>query len=173
MDSHGNDLNAQMTPYLGANQHYFINSRNYKSYSNEKLKQLYNAETNTYYAVVNDTVSKVDGSESNSGKVKVKKLNYTENILGYTCQAVQIETDLGITIYFYTPQIKVNKQEFARHNYGDWNKYLEATDGALTLKHIYRPKKYNLIWTATATSITPMDLTAADFVLPGDLPIKR
>ncbi|PIQ21443.1 MAG: hypothetical protein COW65_09045, partial [Cytophagales bacterium CG18_big_fil_WC_8_21_14_2_50_42_9] len=76
-------------------------------------------------------------------------------------------------IYFYSPQIKTDKRVFAKHSFGEWNKYLEATDGALALKYIMTNKKYGYIWTSTATEISKMKFTSKDFSFPENVQVKE
>lgn len=172
-DLQGNDVSFKMAPYLGLEQNYFIGTTSYKSYTQGKLQQLYMAGTNSYYYFTNNEGQKIDGSTSTSQTFTVKHLNETQKIAGYTCQAIQIETDGTSTIYYYSLQIKTNQKVFAKHNFGEWNKYLEATNGALALKYIMTNKKQGYIWTSTASEVTKATLTDKDFLLPENLPIKE
>lgn len=172
-DFDGNDINAHVVPIIGSESHYYINSKHYKSQTNDKLQQLYHAETNTYYSVLNDTITSVDGKQKTTKKYKLKHLPGTVQVAGFDCKVLQVETDNSVTDYYYSPQLRVDRKAFAKHNYGEWNKYLKATDGALALKHVLRDKRSGLVWTATASEIIPMELSAADFALPATLPVKE
>lgn len=173
-DLQGNDINSKLVPYLGSEQHYFIDNKNYKSLNQNKLQQLYNSDTNNYYFFTdNNTAQKFDASKATSEKFNVTRLNKTEKVAGYDCKAIQIETDEAVTIYFYSPQIKTDKKVFARHSFGEWNKYLEETDGALALKYIMTNKKYGYIWTSTAIEISKLRLTAKDFSLPEKVQVNE
>lgn len=169
----GKDISEKLAPLIGSGSEYYISNKNYKSYSNQKLQQLYNAKTNIYYNVEGDTAKKIDASQVRFKDIQIKHLPLTENIAGYDCKVIQIETDNAITDYYYSPQLRVDLKAFAKHNYGEWNKYLEATNGALALKHVMRDKQSGLVWTSTATEIVPMELKASDFVLPANLFIKE
>jgi len=173
-DLQGNDINNKLIPYLGSEQHYFIDNKNYKTLNQDKLQQLYNSETNQYYYFTDtNAAQKIDGSKPTSQKFTITKLETTEKIAGYACKAIQIETDEAITIYYFSPQIKTDKNVFAKHSFGEWNKYLEATDGALALKYIMTNKKQGFIWTSTATEIAKLKLTAKDFSLPENVQVKE
>lgn len=175
-DLSGKDMTDKMTPFVGKEQHYFISGKNYKAYDeNNNLTQLYNAETNTYYSVNKDkTAQKLDGATVTSQRfeVKVKNLAATEKIAGYDCKSVQIETDGASTIYYYSPKVKIDAKVFAKHSLGEWNKYLETTQGCLALKYVMTNTKNGFIWTATAAKVEKQALPAKDFELPKDIQIK-
>lgn len=172
-DLKGNDLNNKLVPYLGSEQHYFIDAKNYKSYNQNKLQQLYNAETNTYYFFTGaKSAQRIKGDNVTSQKFIVKNLKTVEKVAGYDCKAVQIETDDATTIYFYSPEIKTDRKVFSNHSFGEWNRFLEATDGALALKYIMTNKKQGFVWTSTAVEISPMKLLSKDFLLPDDVQVK-
>lgn len=173
-DLKGNDISDRLTPYVGSDQHYYIDSKSYKSYSENKLQQLYHSTSNTYYAVSNGlNAQKISGSTQTSKKCIITPLNVTENVAGYACKAVRVETDDASTVYFYSPEVKVDKAVFAKHAYGEWNKYLEATDGAITLKFVMTSKKNGFVWTSTATEVKPMEFAEGDFDLPESVQVKE
>jgi len=174
-DLKGNDITEKLVPYLGREQHYFIDNLNYKAY-NEKgsWTQLYNSETNSYYYFNKDnTAKKYDGATQTSQKFIVTKLDKKENIAGYDCEAIQVDTDNATTIYYFNKSIKTNTINFSKHNFGEWNKYLEATDGALSLKFIMTDHKNGYVWTSVASEASIQNLTSADFVLPTDIKLKN
>ena len=169
-DLKGNEITEKLAPFFGREQHYFIDSENYKALDeNGDLVQLYSSETNTYYYFNKGKfVQKIDGSTQTSQKAVITMLDKKEKIAGYDCNAVQIETDNATTIYYYSPSIKTDKEAFSRHNFGEWNKYLEATGGGLTLKFVMTNHKNGYVWTSVAAEVSRMDLKAEDFVLPSD-----
>lgn len=173
-DLAGNDLTDRMAAYVGREQHYYINGKNYKAYDEkENLMQLYNSATNTYYAVAKDkTAQKMDAAQGASPKHEVKHLDEREQIAGYDCKAVQIETDEATIVYYYSPQIKVDPKVYARHHFGEWDKYLAATQGCLPLKHVITNTKDGFVWTATAVRIERIALKDKDFELPQDVRLK-
>ncbi|AHM59266.1 hypothetical protein D770_04995 [Flammeovirgaceae bacterium 311] len=169
-DMNGNEITEKLSPYFGREQHYFIDSENYKALDeNGDLVQLYSSETNTYYYFNKGKfVQKIDGSTQTSKKAVVTELDLEDEIAGYNCKAVQIETDNATTVYYYSPSIKTDKEVFSKHNFGEWNRYLEATGGGLTLKFVMTDHKNGYVWTSVATEVSRMDLSAEDFVLPSD-----
>lgn len=173
-DLQGNDINGKLVPYLGSEQHYFIDNKNYKSLYQEKLQQLYNSQTNAYYFIPDGkSAQKLDGSQPTSQTFKVTPLDITEKVAGYSCKAIQVETDNATTVYFYSPEVRTDKRVFSKHEFGEWNKYLEATDGALALKYVMTDKKNGFVWTSTATEVSRKDFGADDFVLPKDVVVKE
>ena len=172
-DLQGNNINEQLEPYLGKEQNYFIDASNYKSYNQDKLCQLYHSNTNSYYYITDNTAKKMDGSQVTSQKFIVTHLDKTEKVAGFVCKSLQVETDDATTVYYYSPEVKTDKKVFAKHNFGEWNKYLEATNGALALKFIMTNKKNGFIWTSTAMEIVKMELAAKDFAMPDNVQIKE
>ncbi len=173
-DLAGNDITDRMAAYLGREQHYYINGKNYKSYDEkENLTQLYQAATNTYYAVGKDkTAQKIDAATGASGKQTVKHLEGRERIAGYDCKALQMETDAGMVVYYYSPRVKVDPKAYAKHHFGDWKAYLEATQGCLPLKQVITSTKNGFIWAMTAVVVEGMALKDKDFELPQDIRVK-
>lgn len=173
-DLKGNDITDKMALYLGREQHYFIDDFNYKSYDeNNTWMQLYNSETNSYYFFNKDnTAKRFDGATQTSQKFIVTKLDKKEKIAGYDCESIQVETDNASTIYFFNKTIKTNPKNFSKHNFGEWNKYLQATDGALSLKYIITDHKNGYISTCVAIEVSKLKLTASDFEFPIDKQLK-
>jgi hypothetical protein len=171
----GEDITEKLAPYFGYEQHYFIDANNYKALDeNNNWMQLYHNDDNIFNFFGKDkTIQKIDGSRLTSKKVIVTKLDIKETIAGYECNAIQIETDNEITIHFYSPSLKTDPKSFAKHNLGEWNKYLEATGGALSLKHIVTNYDDGYIWTSVATGINKMPLTAKDFEVPSGFTLKN
>lgn len=167
-DVKGNDITEAMSAILGKEQHYYINDKNYKAYDEkENLVQLYNSATNTYYQVTKDKkVHKVDASMVTSSIFTVKKLAETEKVANYLCNEMEVTTDDAITTYYYSPQVKVNAGVYSKHNYGEWNKILQATNGCLPLKFKMVNGKQGFTWTVTASLVTPLALTDKDFQPP-------
>lgn len=173
-DLNGNDITDQLAPYLGREQHYFIDNRNYKSHNEQNmLMQLYNSETNSYYYFNKDkTAIKYDASIQTSQKFIVTKLNKKEKIAGYKCESIQVDTDHATTVYYFNKTIRTNPKNFAEHSFGEWNKYLEATGGALSLKFVMTDHRNGYILTSVATGVSKQNLTAADFMFPEDIKLN-
>lgn len=167
-DLQGNDINENATAVHGREQHYFVDDNNYKSYDeSNNITQLFNGRTNTYYGFWKDKTSlRIDALTRTSQQYKITKLNKTETILGYKCIAIEVETDESTTVYYYSPLLRIDPKGFSKHNFGDWNRYLEATNGALSLKYEITNHKKGFVWNVLATKITKMPLEAGDFEYP-------
>lgn len=174
-DLNQKDITDKLAPYFGTEQHYYIDGKNYKAYDEKNnWSQLYNSETNSYYSFDKDgTAKKVDGSTVTSKKYIVTKLAKKETIAGYDCQSVKIETDNATTFYFYCPTLKTDLKAFSKHNFGEWNKFLEVTEGALSLKFIMIHHTKNFIWTSVASEVQKQDLTSKDFEFPSNVKLKE
>ena len=167
-DLEGKDITEKAALVLGREQHYFVSDSNYKSHDeSNNITQLYDSRTNTYFGFwKNQTAHRIDALTRTSQKYMIRKLDKTETILGYKCRAIQVETDETSTVYYYSPLLRINPKGFSKHNFGDWNRYLEATDGALSLKYVITNLKKGYVWTIQATKITKMQLGAGDFEFP-------
>lgn len=167
-DLEGHDITDKLGPKLGLEQHYFVNDSNYKSYDqSNNIIQLYNGRTNTYYGFANDKTSRrIDALYRSSQQFKVTKLDKKENILGYDCVAIQVDTDNTSTVYYFSPDLRISTRGFAKHNFGDFNAYLEAAGGALSLKYVITYPKEGYTWTILAEKVTPMKLDVKDFEYP-------
>ncbi|MFT3703872.1 MAG: hypothetical protein QM802_16020 [Agriterribacter sp.] len=174
-DLQGKDAGARMEAFFGKEAHYFINDSNYKAYDqDQRLLYLYNASTNTYYSSMpgKTELNKIDAGKKSDEKYQLAKMPETATICGYECISIQEKTASATTLYFFSPNIKVNKTAFQQHAYGNWNGYLEASGGALPLKIIYTDTKNGFVWTATATTVQPMRLAATDFDVTSQIKTK-
>lgn len=174
-DLDGNDITEQMAPYIGREVHYFINAANYRAYDeNDNWVQLDNLKTNTYYSFSKEKrATKIDASKTSSTKFEVTKLAEKVKIAGYECDAMQVETDDMTTVFYYTSKVRVDPAVFATHGYGNWNQFLVATDGALTLKFETTLHKQKLKWISTAKSVKRMKLDDSAFEYPTGVPLKN
>jgi hypothetical protein len=164
----GKDITSDKGSEIGFEQHYFVSDSNYKSYDEENnITQLYDSRSNTYYGFRKDKTSRrIDALYRSSQQYIITKLDKKETILGYECKAIRVETDNTSTVYYYSPQLKIDIKAFTKHNFGDFNKYLETTGGALALKYVITYPKEGFIWTILAEKVTPMKLEAKDFEYP-------
>lgn len=92
-------------------------------------------------------------------------------ILGRTCKSIVITETKATTTYYYDPTLKVNKDNFKKHDLGNYNRYLQEANGALPIKYIVTNKMF--IWDAEATKIEEMALTDKDFELSDDIKVKE
>lgn len=162
----GNNITDQLSGIIGSEQHYFMNSKNYKAFDEDgNLVQLYNAESNKYYFPNPNSgeIMEIDGSVMMSEIISVTKLEGTETILGMTCKILVVTTDTDETTYFYSDEIAVDPSNFSQHKFGGWSEYMKASNGALPLKYILKNKQYT--WTATAVEISKMELSNEEFDL--------
>lgn len=160
----GQDITNQLALDFGLEQHYFINSSNYKAFDeNGDFVQSYNSETNKYYFLnpSTDQVMVIDASTKTSDNVEVIHFEDTEIILGKECKKVVVKTTIAETIYYYSEEIRVNPEPFLGHEFGSWSNYIKATNGALPLKYIVKNKEYT--WISLATNIERMELTDQEF----------
>ncbi len=174
-DLQGNDITERAAPILGREQHYFVTDSSYKSYDEENnITQLYDGRSNTYYGFWKDkTAHRIDALTRTSQQYTVTRLDKKEKILGYDCLAIQVETDNSSTIYYYSPLLRIDYRAYKKHNFGEWNNYLEATNGALSLKYVITNPKKGYVWTVVAEKITKMRLNTEDFKFPKGYTLKN
>lgn len=167
-DLQGKDITESAAVDMGLEQHFFVDDSNYKSYDEKNnLTQLYDSRNNTYFGFWKDkTAHRIDAMTRTSQQYQITRLKHKETILGYDCEAIQVVTDELTTVYYYSPQLRIDHRAFAKHNFGDWNRYLEATNGALSLKYTITNHKKGYVWTVLATKITRMHLGDRDFEFP-------
>lgn len=165
-------MNALYTA-LGREQHYLIDDKNYKALNeNGRYIQLYNGQTNTYYHFSSNAAHKIDAATSSSSPAVITKHQGKEKIAGFDCQALQMETGSITTIYYYSDKIKVDPATYARHHFGDWNKYMEASNGALPLKFVMKDHKNKFIWTSVAKVVNEQKMSTEDFRFPAGYQLK-
>jgi len=175
-DLKNNDITESMVSFFGSENNYFINDSNYKAYNeNNNLLYLYNSATNMYYScdVDKKTAEKINAETITAKKIKIKALNDKETICGYECSSIEVKTESGTTVYFFTPSIVIDKTNYSNHNYGEWNSCLSATNGAVPLKIVYTDKKEGYVWTCKAKEVTKLNLTGKDFEFPSDIKIMK
>jgi hypothetical protein len=168
------DITPQLSPILGAFQNYSINPNNYKSIMNGGVivSQFYIGKTNKYYVVKADkTAQELDAAIATDSILKITHGNLDTLISGRICKKLAILTTESNTIYFYDPNLKVNKTNFKNHNFGNWNRYLQESNGALPINYIFESKMF--IWESQAIKIEPKILTDQDFELNDDWKIIK
>lgn len=174
-DLEGKDITSRLAPYLGKEWEYSIDDKNYKSVNEAgNWVQLYNGESNVYYSFTKEKkASKYDAGATSSSKFEVTYLDRQEKVAGYICDVMKVETDDQTTIYYYSKEIRTNPENFSNHQFGNWNKYLKAADGGITLKFELTDHKNKFMWIATATEVKPMALSANDFEFPSGYTIAE
>jgi hypothetical protein len=170
----GFDITTTVSTSLGMVQDYYISGNNYKSILNgtAMTMQLYIGKTNKYYMVLpNKTAQEIDGSTVSDSVISVQHINTDTLILGRKCSTIVITARLSTTTYYYDPTLKVNHERFKNHEYGNWNRYMEETEGALPIKYTIKMELYT--WNAEAIKIENLKLTDKDFELSSDIKMKK
>ncbi len=163
----GTDITAMVAPVMGKEQHWMTDGTNYKSTDeNKRLIQLYISNTNTYYGFDGAKLQKNDAAMETAKQVAIKHLDTKETIVGYKCKALEITTENTVTIYYYSPDLTVNIAPYAKHNYGEWNKYLKASKGALPLKFVTTFTAQGMVISATAQEVKKVTVDSSEFDLP-------
>lgn len=163
LDSLGNELNAK-TLGRDTEMHYYISKGNYKSL-NEKgeLTQLYNSSTNKYYFINQGQVQVMDASFKFPKSGSVEKFEDQQNILNRKCKKLIIKDETSTTTYYYTADLTVDKQKYQNHNFGNWNLYLDSTQGALSLKYETRYSTNGMIIIMEAIEVEKIEMKIEDF----------
>ncbi|GAB2968648.1 hypothetical protein GCM10027048_44440 [Hymenobacter coalescens] len=166
-DLQGQDITAKMTPFFGAQQHYYVKGAAYKAYNEQnEWVQLYEPGPNRYHYFTGGKLAQSFAAGDAASQAKTTALKTSETILGRRCQALQIDADGASTIYFYSPEVRVDPAPYAQHNFGHWNTMLQGTNGGLPLKFVSVNPKAGFVMTAVAIEVTPLQLKAEDFALP-------
>jgi len=163
----GKDITNQYTETIGTKQVYFVDEYHYKSINDwGKLTQLYDAESNTYYSFdgKENKAYKLPAEHRTSSSLSINHPDSTAIILNRECHIVTLTSNLSRKIYYYDPELKIDYSNFLNHYFGDWNRFLKATDGAIALKTIVKTDKY--IWISEAVEIEWKDLDDSVFKLP-------
>ncbi len=151
---------------LDALQRYEIAGNNYRSFNEAGLLvQLYRGDENVYYSVSAGKPQPRDAGKPTYSVRVIRRSSETQTVLGRKCRRIDVETDDGaVTTYYFDPDgPRVDVKAFRRHAFGGWNRYLEATDGALSLRTIVHHPEFT--FTLDAVSIEEVAFRPADFEL--------
>ncbi len=167
-DLNGVDKTLECEKIMGKEQHYFINSNNYKTLNElDVLTSVFNGSSNKLHFFSNGkSLATIYASMDINKSYKILKLDEKIKLLGYDCDALEVVTENDKTVYYYSQKLKANLKTFEKHNYGGWFKYLTSSNGALPLKYVITNQKMNMIITATAKQIKSLKLEQKDFDLP-------
>ncbi|GAB5466036.1 MAG: hypothetical protein Kapaf2KO_14720 [Candidatus Kapaibacteriales bacterium] len=163
-DSYGKELNADSLG-LDKESHYFISDGNYKSL-NEKgeMNQLYNSSTNNYYSINHQgQIQQIYASIEYPEIIHIGDFKEIKNILGYVCKKITVKTEISTKTYFYAEELKINKDLYQNHNYGNWNLFLNFSQGSLFLKNEILFSNSGMILIMKAQDIKKIDLSVEDF----------
>ena len=162
----GQDISDKLTPVLGRENLYYISGDNYKAYTEKKqLLELYNGKTNQFQFFMAGQPPSVSDAATNTPGAEITPLDQTATVAGYACQSLKIVHDGVTTVYFYSPKFRVNPEQFAKHEFGDWHAYLVASKGALPLRFIVTNPKQGFVMTSEATAVEAMKLTTEEFTV--------
>ena len=162
----GQDISDKLAPVLGSENLYYVSGHNYKAYTEKKqLLELYTGKTNQLQYFINgqaSSISSMDAATGTPGAV-VKPLLGKATIAGYACQSLQTDTDGNTSVYYFSPEVRVNAALYSKHLAGDWATFLNASHGALPLKFTVTNRKQGFVTTSEATSVEAMPLVATEF----------
>lgn len=155
-----------ISEYLGSEQHYYIDGKNYKSF-NEKgeFSQLYNSKTNIYHYIDPNSgeVVDFDASENAPNIISINHFDERKEILGYNCKRVVIISEASETEYWFSADLKVDPEVFKEHAFGEWATLLKETKGGLPLEYTVKTQYYN--WSSTASLVEKKEFLESEFDL--------
>lgn len=160
-DSLGNKINPSVLG-LDSISHYYIWEGNYKALNERgEITQLFNSSTNQYYFKNAGQIHVMDASFKYPSTGTVRYIDGYEYYLDRKCKILEIESETGITHYYYPDDIIINPQYYQNHNFGNWNLFLNSTKGRLALNHVV--KSASLTITMKAYEIEEMEFSTNDF----------
>ncbi|MFY0605651.1 MAG: hypothetical protein JXR10_02990 [Cyclobacteriaceae bacterium] len=162
-DSLNNEISAE-TLGRDTEMHYFVAEGNYKSL-NEKgvITQLFNSSTNKYFFNNQGQIQVMDASFKFPQTGNVKLLEGEVEILERKCSKLTIESESDFTTYYYSPELPVNTEFYQKHNFGNWNLFLNSTDGALALRYEIKYPNAGLTVLMEAYEVEEIDMSLEDF----------
>ena len=170
----GIDITDKLSEMMGKEQNYYIKSNNYKSVFNGSAMsmQLYNGFENKCYIIFpNKTGQEIDASVVSDSILSIEHISEDTLLLGRKCKKLVIKSSQSITIYYYDPNLQVDKKQYIKHEFGNWNRYLEETNGALPIKYVVKNSIF--IWDSEAVKIEEMNLMDSDFKLSGEIKLIK
>lgn len=168
-----NATSEQFNQMMGTVQEYYIKGSKYKSITNGSVSkmQLYVPSENKLYSqlAVSDTLLWSDGSSNPNEPLSYEIKQDQAEILGYTCDALIVDTKMGKIIYYFSEKIKLDPKLYEAHKYGNWA-LLTGQTKSLPLKIEMETPQFTLV--SVATEIKEMELDDSFFDLP-ELPAKK
>ena len=92
-----------------------------------------------------------------------KQVEGEATILGRNCRKLTIESENDFTTYYYSQELTVNKEFYNKHNFGNWNLFLNSTKGALALKYEINYLSIGMRVVMEAYEIEEIELELTDF----------
>jgi len=156
---------------LEMKQVYYYKDNKYKSITEgQEVKsiQLYDPTTNRTYGYT-------DGTEmafwsEGTGATTIEKLDLKEDIMGFSCNAVLIKSNVSELTLYYSSKFKIDLKKIKEDNF--WEKYLRITE-AIPMKYIIKggPAKHYVVM--TAIEVKEEKLTDDFFKLPTSMKLMK
>ncbi|MGZ5303347.1 MAG: hypothetical protein ACXWDO_04495 [Bacteroidia bacterium] len=154
----------QLQGMFGDTMKLYLKDNNYKmvftgSYAREIL---YAGNENKHYISLGpaDSLMWRSCNENASSVVYVKALENADYVLDYECNSYTIQTDWGITTYYYSPLLKLDPKKYNQHVFNNFNVYVKHAR-APYLKYVYTGPSFKL--TLIAVNIETENLENTDF----------
>ncbi len=164
----------QLGQLVGTKQEYFIKNGCYKSFLNgvSITMQSYDYKTNKIYSRTpkSDTLYWFEASVNSDAVTSFEIKKNAEIILGHQCDVIIMKTKSGTTTIFYSNKYKVDSKLYIKHNYSNWNFYVNHTK-SLPLKTIIETDGFRL--ESTAVEIKPMNLSDDYFNIDPKTPTRK
>jgi len=143
-------------------------------FKNDKYKNLLNGESQITETYINDTLYTTNKTVRavmwiNAAKPTGKVLSHSitqraATIDGVSCNLLKVHTTEGSIEYYFNPKYKIDREQYAKHNYQYRAFCLEMTGGAIPLKFVFDTKKSSL--DITCTDIQALNISDSLFELP-------
>ena len=158
---------TEVTEAMGSRREYYVSGGSYKIVNNGSymLYQIYDQSTNRLYNKIapSDTLYWADGDSVRHPVINFRKLEKKENVLGYVCDAIEIETTDGTTVYYFNSELKMDLELYKTHYLGSYYFYLNQS-GALPLKTVVKNDRFT--WTSTAIEVKKKQIDKGVFSIP-------
>jgi len=143
-------------------------------FKGDRYKNLLNGESQITQTYINDTLYITNKTVRAVMWVSVAKTtgkiishNITKKsamIDGVSCDLLTVHTSEGTIEYYFNSRYKIDRKQYAKHNYQYWAFCLKMTDGAIPLKFIFNTKKNYM--EITCTDIQELNIADSVFDLP-------
>lgn len=173
-DKTGKMNDSQSKKIMGTEQSYLFKNNKYKSEMNGEMNftQFYHGNDRLYFSMNNsNSVFYTDCSVPDDMilSYEIKKVN--KNISGYVCDLLVVNSEMGVTYYYFSQQFKTNFLFFKNHKKGLWSFFLEKTGGCLPIKIVadYNISKMEI----SVKNIDKKKLEDFHFEIPKGLPLIK
>ncbi len=164
----GKSITPVFPKQMGKQARYYTTSNHYKSFlqADNMTMQVYNEENKGIYAA--NGVYTAGGYErvlpENTVEIVGSPLKTVEptpitivlepvTVLGYACKGISISSKIGKITYYFSDQVKVSSDLLSKHNFGDWNMFMSASNGCLPLRVLVETDQYS--WRVEAIRLEP------------------